>query len=111
MNDSAGTPGRTAGHRTAGHRTAVRRTAFVNARLLDPASGLDAPGALVVEDGRIADLGPGLLAEGVSEGLARIDCGGAELFQHGGADLHPNSSPGLSSESSFDVGDGAAAGA
>ena len=76
MNDSAGTPGRTAGHRTAGHRTAVRRTAFVNARLLDPASGLDAPGALVIEDGRIADLGPGLLAEGVSEGLARIDCGG-----------------------------------
>ncbi|MCH6587026.1 MAG: dihydroorotase [Proteobacteria bacterium] len=71
MNDSAGTPGR-----TAGHRTAVRRTAFVNARLLDPASGLDVPGALVVEDGRIADLGPGLLAEGVSEGMARIDCGG-----------------------------------
>ncbi|MCH8037410.1 MAG: dihydroorotase, partial [Proteobacteria bacterium] len=57
-------------------RAAVRRTAFVNARLLDPASGLDAPGALVVEDGRIADLGPGLLAEGVSEGMARIDCGG-----------------------------------
>ncbi len=66
MNDSAGTPG----------RTAVRRTAFVNARLLDPASGLDAPGALVVEDGRIADLGPGLLAEGAPEGMARIDCGG-----------------------------------
>ena len=71
MNDSAGTPGR-----TAVRPTAVRRTAFVNARLLDPASGLDAPGALVVEDGRIADLGPGLLAEGVSEGMARIDCGG-----------------------------------
>ena len=29
------------------------RTAFVNARLLDPASGLDAPGALLAEDGRI----------------------------------------------------------
>ena len=71
MNDSAGTRGR-----AAVHPTAVRRTAFVNARLLDPASGLDAPGALVVEDGRIADLGPSVLAEGVSEGMARIDCGG-----------------------------------
>ena len=81
MNDSVGTPAgaivpRAAVRRAAVPRTAVRRTAFVNARLLDPASGLDAPGALVVEDGRIADLGPGLLAEGVSEGMARIDCGG-----------------------------------
>jgi dihydroorotase len=76
MNDSAGTPGQTAVHRPARPRAVVRRTAFVNARLLDPASGLDAPGALVIEDGRIADLGPGLLAEGVSEGMARIDCGG-----------------------------------
>ncbi len=56
---------------------AVRyRTAYVNARLLDPASGLDATGALVVEDGRIADVGPQVLAEGAPEGLAVIDCGG-----------------------------------
>ncbi len=56
---------------------AVRyRTAYVNARLLDPASGLDAPGALVVEDGRIAELGPQVLAEGAPEGLAVVDCGG-----------------------------------
>ena len=29
------------------------RTAYVNARLADPASGLDAPGALLAEDGKI----------------------------------------------------------
>lgn len=50
------------------------RTAYVNARLLDPASGLDAPGALLVEDGRIADLGPRLFADGVPEGIEAIDC-------------------------------------
>ena len=37
-----------------------RRVAYLNARLLDPASGLDAPGGLLTEDGVIADLGPEL---------------------------------------------------
>ncbi len=52
------------------------RTAFVNARLLDPASGLDAPGGLLVEDGAIADLGPGLFADGAPEGAQAVDCKG-----------------------------------
>ena len=52
------------------------RTAYVNARLLDPASGLDSPGALLVEDARIADLGPGLFRDGVPEGIRSVDCGG-----------------------------------
>ena len=55
------------------------RTAYVNARLLDPASGLDAPGGLLAEDGKIADFGPGLFADGVPEGAQRVDCGGACL--------------------------------
>ena len=55
------------------------RTAYINARLLDPASGLDAPGALLAEDGRIADLGPQLFRDGLPEGLQRVDCGGACL--------------------------------
>lgn len=55
------------------------RTAYVNARLLDPASGLDAPGALLVEDGKISDLGPRLFNDGVPEGIQRVDCGGACL--------------------------------
>ncbi|ACI98929.1 dihydroorotase [Rhodospirillum centenum] len=52
------------------------RTAYINARLLDPATGLDAPGALLVEGERIADLGPHLFADGVPEGVAVVDCGG-----------------------------------
>ncbi len=51
-------------------------TAYVNARLLDPASGLDVTGGLLVEGGRIADLGPRLFAEGVPEGARRVDCTG-----------------------------------
>ena len=33
---------------------------ITNVRLVDPASGLDAPGALLIRDGRIADFGPAL---------------------------------------------------
>jgi dihydroorotase len=33
---------------------------FTNVRLIDPASGLDQPGQLLVQAGRIADFGPGL---------------------------------------------------
>ena len=55
------------------------RTAYVNARLLDPATGLDAHGALLVEGARIADLGPGLFRDGVPEGVSVEDCGGACL--------------------------------
>jgi dihydroorotase len=51
-------------------------TAYTNARLLDPASGLDAKGALLVVEGRIADLGPHLFRQGVPQGFASIDCGG-----------------------------------
>ena len=51
-------------------------TAYVNARLLDPESGLDAPGALLTKNGTIADLGPRLFADGVPEGIKVVDCGG-----------------------------------
>jgi dihydroorotase len=49
------------------------RTAFFNLRLLDPASGLDAPGALLAEDGRIVDFGPRLFNEGVPAGIPTVD--------------------------------------
>ncbi len=52
------------------------RTAYLGARLLDPASGLDSPGALLTEGPRIADLGPRLFNDGVPEGIAVVDCGG-----------------------------------
>ena len=51
-------------------------TAYVNARLLDPATGLDARGALLTVEGRIADLGPHLFAQGVPPGIQTVDCGG-----------------------------------
>ena len=57
-------------------RVARHRTAYVNARLLDPAGGLDSAGALVIEDGRIAEVGPQVLAEGAPQGLAVVDCAG-----------------------------------
>ena len=54
----------------------TRRVAYLNARLLDPASGLDQRGALLTEDTKIADFGPGLFADGVPEGIKRIDLAG-----------------------------------
>jgi dihydroorotase len=53
--------------------------AFVNARLVDPASGIDSPGAVLVEDGVIKDLGPRLFADGVPDGIEATDCGGLVL--------------------------------
>ncbi len=49
---------------------------ITNVRLLDPASGLDRPGGLLVRDGRIADLGDAL---GRPDSAAVIDGGGAVL--------------------------------
>jgi dihydroorotase len=59
-----------------GTRNGAPPAAYVNARLLDPDSRLDAPGAVLVEGGRIADIGPRLFADGVPEGIRRVDCGG-----------------------------------
>ncbi|HEX9790365.1 MAG TPA: dihydroorotase [Kiloniellales bacterium] len=59
-----------------GAKNGAPPTAYVSARLLDPDSRLDAPGAVLVEGGRIADLGPRLFADGVPEGIRRVDCGG-----------------------------------
>lgn len=55
---------------------AMPDTLITNARLIDPASGLDAPGALLIRDGAIADHGPGLTAP---EGAITIDAKGAIL--------------------------------
>lgn len=52
----------------------MTRTFFKDARLLDPASGLDAEGGLLVEGTRIADLGPHLTE--APSGAETVDCGG-----------------------------------
>jgi dihydroorotase len=53
-------------------------TVFINARLIDPASGRDEPGGLLVRDGVIADLG-GHLRRNAPEGAKVIDCQGHVL--------------------------------
>ena len=64
----------------------MRDLLITNARLLDPATGLDAPGALLVRDGAIADLGTGLTAP---EGAETLDAAGACLAP-GLVDLRAN---------------------
>jgi len=59
-----------------GKGPAPRPLALTGARLLDPASGRDAPGGLLVVDGRIADLGPGIYGDGLAPEFERIDCAG-----------------------------------
>lgn len=54
-----------------------RPIAIHGARLVDPASGRDETGDVIVIDGRIADLGPGLVAGGVPDGTERIDAAGS----------------------------------
>ncbi|MCW5750365.1 MAG: dihydroorotase [Alphaproteobacteria bacterium] len=63
------------------------RQAIVGARLLDPASGLDAVGTLLIEDGRIADFGPRLFADGVPSGIEVHDAAGLALAP-GLIDMH-----------------------
>ena len=60
-------------------RRAPDRVAYTNARLLDPATELDAPGALLTENDKIVALGPELFRDGFPETAAVIDCGGACL--------------------------------
>lgn len=50
----------------------MSRTAYINARLFDPARDLDETGTLLVEDGKITDLGASVSADGIES----VDCGG-----------------------------------
>ena len=52
------------------------RTLFVNARLIDPETGGDAPGWLLVEGGRIRASGTGAGRPEAPEAQERIDCAG-----------------------------------
>ena len=51
-------------------------TAFLNARLLDPATNLDTKGGLLIDGGVIAEIGPNVKAPA---GAEIVDCGGACL--------------------------------
>ena len=56
----------------------ARLTALVNARLIDPASGLDQNGGVLLAHGKIAELGPAVGAGAVGD-ADLIDCGGHVL--------------------------------
>lgn len=57
----------------------ARPIAFQNARLVDPESGYDGPGALVVSDETIADISKGKDFKGLSGDVQIIDCAGGLL--------------------------------
>jgi dihydroorotase len=57
----------------------MKRLAFRNARLIDPASGLDVRGGLLVENGKIADVGPRLFNDAEPRDPEVIDCKGLVL--------------------------------
>ncbi|HVV64669.1 MAG TPA: dihydroorotase, partial [Rhizomicrobium sp.] len=57
----------------------ARPTAFRNARVIDPETGLDGPGGLLVENGTIADFGPRLFNDGEPSEAEIIDCCGHVL--------------------------------
>ncbi len=50
---------------------------LTNARVIDPASGLDAPGSVLIENGRITAAGPAAQNQGAPEGTQVIDVAGA----------------------------------
>lgn len=52
------------------------RTAIINARIVDPASGYDGPGALLLDGGTITDIGPRLFNDAKPAGAEIIDAQG-----------------------------------
>ena len=52
-------------------------TVLENVRVVDPSRGIDAPGAVVIVDGRIAAAGPGAIGQGRPDGATVVDGRGA----------------------------------
>ena len=55
------------------------RVAYVNACLIDPATGVNAPGGLLTEGKKIIEVGANLFSDGAPDGPEVIDCAGAVL--------------------------------
>jgi dihydroorotase len=53
-----------------------RPTLLINARLIDPSSDLDGRGGVLIQDGVIAEAGPGVGKSRAPEGAEIIDCAG-----------------------------------
>jgi len=72
------TSGKAQGAKTKKSAARSDAAAFINARLIDPESGRDEAGGLVVEDGLIADIG-NHLRRNAPQGATVVDCGGHVL--------------------------------
>ncbi len=55
-------------------------TLFINARVVDPARGLDEPGSVLVAEGRIVAAGAPVRNQGAPGGAAVVDCKGAAIL-------------------------------
>jgi dihydroorotase len=86
------------------------RTAYINARLLDPTTKLDAKGGVLVENGKIVDIGAGVSAQSAKDAKI-IDLKGACLAP-GLVDMHVHTGePGAEHKETFiTLGETAAAG-
>ena len=58
----------------------MSRVAYINARLLDPATGLDCIGGLLSKGEAIRDFGPDVFANGVPDDATIVDCQGQLLM-------------------------------
>ena len=85
------------------------RTAIYNARLLDPASGLDEKGGILIENGLIADIGAGVSKATAAD--VKIDAKG-KVLAPGLIDLRVKTGePGAENKETLETaGDAAAAG-
>ncbi len=57
-----------------------QRRAYVNATIIDPASKLNGPGGIVVEDGWILAVGPKVTKESLGVGTTVVDCEGLTII-------------------------------
>ena len=57
----------------------IAPVAYINARLMDPASGLDAPGGVLIDGGLIVDVGADIKAGATPDAAEIIDCQGMVL--------------------------------
>jgi dihydroorotase len=86
----------------------MSRQAIINVRLLDPATGLDAPGGVVIDDERIADFGPHLHAATLED--APVIDGRGACFAPGLVDMRVQlGEPGAEHKETYASGTAAAA--
>ena len=55
---------------------AGNKTAYINARLIDPASGLDGTGSVLTDEKTILDFGTNIIDNESNQGIKIVDCEG-----------------------------------